>query len=131
MCSRRTFIVSNWGNDWSSALDSTFLVFGEKLDSCGSPGSLLSWYQEISPKKKVWINYAALVVPSFSLQWKSDEITKDYLTQMLLAINWRYWQAGKKFTHAYESQGRLMQVHFIKIHQVFAKKKKSDTFLTE
>ena len=32
---------------------------------------------------------------SFSLQWKSDESSKHYLTQMLLAINWRYWWAGK------------------------------------
>ena len=30
--------------------------------------------------------------PSFSLQWKSDESTKNYLTQML---HWRYWQMGK------------------------------------
>ena len=36
------------------------------------------------------------IVPSFSLQWKSDESTKHYLTQMLLTINWHYWQAGKK-----------------------------------
>ena len=40
-------------------------------------------------------------IASFSLQWKSDEFTKHYLTQKLLAINWWYWQAGK-FTHAYE-----------------------------
>ena len=33
--------------------------------------------------------------PSFSLQRKSDESTKHYLTQMLLAINWCYWQVGK------------------------------------
>ena len=39
--------------------------------------------------------------PSFSLQWKSDYSTKHYFTQMLLTINWDYWQAGKKFTHAY------------------------------
>ena len=27
------------------------------------------------------------IVPSFSLQWKSDESIKHYLTQMVLAIN--------------------------------------------
>ena len=32
---------------------------------------------------------------SFSLQWKSDESTKHYITQRLLAINWRSWQAEK------------------------------------
>ena len=44
------------------------------------------------------------------MTWKSncfiifspDESTKHYLTQMLLVINWRYWQAGKKFMHVYE-----------------------------
>ena len=67
------------------------LFFGEKPDSCGSPGSLASGYQEISPKKKVWIKCAAPVVPSFSLQLKFDENTKHYLTHMLLFINGRYW----------------------------------------
>ena len=52
--------------------------------------------------EKVWIKCAAPVVPSFSLQWKSDESTEHYLTQMLLAINWRNWQAGKKFMYAYD-----------------------------
>ena len=33
----------------SSTLDLDFC--GKKPDSCGSPGSLLSWYQEILPKK--------------------------------------------------------------------------------
>ena len=28
----------------------TQTLFGEKPDSCGSPGPLFSWYQEISPK---------------------------------------------------------------------------------
>ena len=36
------------------------------------------------------------------LQWKSDKNIKHYLIQILLAINWRYWQVGKKFKHAYE-----------------------------
>ena len=57
---------------------------------------------------------------SFSLQWKSNESTKHYLIQMLLVINWPYWQAV---------QAHLMEAHFIEIHQVY--KKKSDTFLTE
>ena len=41
------------------------------------------------------------IVPSFSLQWKSDKSTKHYRNQMLcnqLAL----WRAGKKFMHAYE-----------------------------
>ena len=58
-----------------------------------------------------------------SLQWKSDESTKHYLAQMLLAVNWRYWQAGKSSRMRMKVQGRLMQAHFIEIHQVFAKKK--------
>ena len=40
--------------------------------------------------------------PSFSLQWKSEESTKHYLIQLLLAINWQLLGGGKKFTHAYE-----------------------------
>ena len=43
----------------------------------------------------------------FFKQWKSDEWTKHYLTQMLIAINWRYRQAGKKITHAYEGSRSL------------------------
>ena len=42
----------------------------------------------------IWWISAAPVVPSFSLQWRSDESTK-HLSQILLVINWRYWQAEK------------------------------------
>ena len=100
-----------------------------------------SWYQEskepgepqesgLSPKKKkkeVCIMFAAPVIPSFSLQWKSDESTKHYLTQMLLAIKWRYWQAVKNSRRRMKVQGRL-----IAIHQVFAteKKKKKVEYLS-
>ena len=67
-------------------------------------------------------------VPSFSLRWKSDETIKHYPTQMLLAINWRYWQA-EKYSHMHmKVQGRLMQVHFIDIHQVFGKENKIGYF---
>ena len=54
-------------------------------------------------QKKVWTKCTAPVVPSFSLQWKFDESTKHYLSKMLLAINWVYWQAREKFLYAYES----------------------------
>ena len=61
--------------------------------------------------------------PSFSLQWKSNESTKHYLSQVLLVINWRYWQEGKISRMQIRVQGVLMQARFIEIHQVFAKKK--------
>ena len=68
--------------------------------------------------------------PSISLQWKPDESTKHYLTQMLPAINWLYWQAGK-FTLAYEGSKWL---HVNTLHWIppgFRKNKRFDTFLTE
>ena len=69
---------------------------------------------------------------SFSLQWKSDESTKHYLIQMLFAINWCYWQAGKNSHIHMKGQGHLKQACFIEIHQVFREKKiGSDIFLTE
>ena len=66
----------------------------------------------------------------FSLQLKSGESTKHYLTQVLLVINGCYLQEGKNSRMLIEVQCRLMQTRFIEIHQVFAKKR-SDTFLTE
>jgi len=61
--------------------------------------------------------------PPFSLQWKSDKSTKHYLTQILLGINWRYWQVGKFLHHTHvKFQGHLMQVCFIEIHQILEKK---------
>ena len=42
-------LEGKWRNDWNSALDSD--SFDEKPDSCGSSGSLLSWYQEVLPKQ--------------------------------------------------------------------------------
>ena len=66
------------------------------------------------------------------VKWKSDESTKHYLTQMLLAINWRYWQTLKNSRMQMKVKGRLMQARFIEIHQVFVKKKKKvGTFLTD
>ena len=73
--------------------------------------------------QKVWTKCAASVVLSFSLQWKSDKSTKHYLTQMLLAINWCYWQMGKNSQMRMKVQGHLMQAFFIEIHQVFEKDK--------
>ena len=66
----------------------------------------------------------------FSLQWKSGKSTKHNLIQMLLAINWCYWQMGKNSSMHMEVKGRFMQVSLIEIHQVFIKKNSgTDTFL--
>ena len=57
-----------------------------------------------------------------------NESTKYYLIQMLLAVNWRYWQAGKNSRVCMKVQGRLMQARFIEICQVFAQKKEGEYF---
>ena len=71
-----------------------------------------------------------LIVPSFSFQWKSDESTKHYLTQILLAINWRYWQAGKKFTHAYQGS-KVASCKRASLKSTRFSQKKMYTFLTD
>ena len=62
-----------------------------------SPGS--PYTQDSSPVIMVFMNSGSLCgvqhVLGVQVQWKSDKSTKHYLTQMLLVINWRYWQAGK------------------------------------
>ena len=63
------------------------------------------------------------VVRTRAVQWKSDESTKHYLTPMLLAINWRCWQAGKIHACVWRFKIALVQARFIEIHQVFAKQK--------
>ena len=73
---------------------------------------------------KSWVNEYDPETKCFSLQWKSDENTKHYLTQMLVAINWRYWQAEKNPGIRMMVQGRLMQARFIEVHQVYAKKRR-------
>ena len=72
-------------------------------------------------QKKVWIKCVAPVVPWFPLQYKSDESNKHYLTKILIAINWRYWHAGKNSRMHMKIQGRLVQARFIKIHQFYTK----------
>ena len=119
-CSRRISIVRKM-TELQEQRTWFRLCFGEKPDSCGSPGSLLSWYQEIS-QKKILIKCSTPVIVSFSLQCKFDDSTKHYNTQMLLAMNWRYWQAEKNLRMHIDVQGRLMQARFIEIHQVFAKR---------
>ena len=49
--------------------------------------------------------------PSFSLQWKSDESSKHYLAQILIAINWSYWQAEK--IHAFVWSSRSLRATMI------------------
>ena len=90
--------------------------------------SLVFHQKSLNEVQRMWWS---IVVPS--LRWKYDERTKHYLTQMLLAINWRYWQEGKHSRKHMKVQGGFMQVHFIEIHQVFVKKKGGgqDTFLKE
>ena len=63
------------------------------------------------------------MVHTSDVQWKSNENIKHYLTQMLLAINWRYWRTWKNSSMRMEVQGCLMQACLIEIHQVFAKRK--------
>ena len=62
------------------------------LDSTNSDPQLHKhhnhWWQVLG--LRVW--HGNQILPSFSIQWKSDESTKQYLTQILLVINWRYWQ---------------------------------------
>ena len=57
----------------------------------------------------------------YNLQWKSDKNTKHSFTQMVLAINWRYWQAGENSCICMKVYDHLMQVCFIEFHQSFAK----------
>ena len=73
----------------------------------------------------VWIRPGNEIVASFSLQWKSDESTKHYITQMLLAINWRYRTGEKKFTHAYEGSCKHASLKYTRFSQ-----KKVGYFLT-
>ena len=65
------------------------------------------------------------------LQWKSDESTKHYLTQMLIAINWRYWQARKIHTCIWRFKVPLCRHASLKSIRFLQKKKRSGTFLTE
>ena len=65
------------------------------------------------------------IVPSSTLLWKSDKTTKHYLTQMLLAINWRYWEACKNARIHLKVQDHFLLARSIKIHPIFGKKKKN------
>jgi hypothetical protein len=55
-------------------------------------------------------------------QWKSNESTKRYLTQMLLSINWHYWQMGKNSRICMKVQGCLMQRASLKSTRFLQKK---------
>ena len=96
-----------------------------------APGLPGSWFARLLTllisgdiAKKVCIKCAAPVVPSFSLQFSALS-SKHYLTQMLVAINWRYWQAGKISRMNMKIQGRLMQALFIDITRFLQKNKVS------
>ena len=69
----------------------------------------------------VWKNLYILLRNIFQVDifYIRNRAVKRYLTQMLLAINWRYWQAGKNSLMHMNVQGRLMQSYFIEMHKVF------------
>ena len=66
----------------------------------------------------VWVRPGNQIVLSFSLQWKPDDSSKHYLTQLMLLTG------GKNSRMRMKVKRRLKQVRFIEIHQVFGKKKK-------
>ena len=85
----------------------------EKPDSCGSPGSLFSWYQEISPKSLNQVLCCSRSV--ICLQLKSDGALNTTSLKCCLALSDAI-DRREKCTHAYMVQGRLMQALFIEIH---------------
>ena len=56
--------------------------------------------------------------------------TKHYFTQMLLAINWCYWQVEKIHACIWRFKVASCKLTSFEIHQIFAKKIRSETFLT-
>ena len=91
---------------------------------------LLKWWSWLHEHHNHWWRVLGLQVwPAnqialpLSLKWKSNKSTKHYLTEILVAINWCYWQAGKNSHMHMKIQDRLIQARFIEIHQVFGKKK--------
>ena len=52
------------------------------------------------------------IVPSFSLQWKSDKSTKTLPHSNAACAQLTLLTGGKEFTHGYEVEGRLIQARF-------------------
>ena len=92
-CSRRIFIERKMTERMEQR--TWFRIFFTIYADVRRVRSLANHWNLVFRQKKVWIKCAAPVIPSFSLQWKSDEGTKHYFTQILLVVNWRYWQKGK------------------------------------
>ena len=82
-----------------------------------------SLFVESSMSCESWV-YGYDPEPVIFLTMKTRREPKHYLTQMLLAINRRYWQEGNNSRMRMKIQGRLMQALFIKIHQDFVAKNK-------
>jgi len=89
----------------------------------------ISWYQDskeldepqesgFSPKNLNQVRCSSNFVIFLTMEIRREH----YLTQMLLAINWLYWQAGRNSRMRMKVEGRLIQVRFLEIHQVFAEK---------
>jgi len=106
-----------------------FLPLSIRPSSVWSAFSLPSSYRilyhsTINPVVGVWFfakkkfessarNLLEIVVPSFSLEWKSDESTNTTSLKMLLAINWHCWQARGNSRMHMKVQGHLMKTRFI------------------
>ena len=79
----------------------------------------------------IWMKCPASVVPSLYLQWKSDESTKQYLTQILPVINWRYWKGEKIHLCILRSKVASSNFASLKSTRFCETKIRPDTSLTE
>ena len=89
----------------------------------GHAGLHKQWHRLHEHHNHWWWVLSVRVQPGIHPFPYNENLTwaQHYLTQMVLAINWCYWQLGKNLCMRMKVQGRLMQVCFIEIHQVFAK----------
>ena len=124
-CSRRIFIVREM-MEWLEQRKSNFVL---KSHRTSRTPQTVTWLHEYH--NHWWRVLGVRVRPGFQIPILNENPTRRYLTKILLDINWRYWQAGKNSHMRMKVQDRLMKARFIEIHQVFSKKKSSNTFLTK
>ena len=97
-------------------LRSWFRHFWQKTSLLWFASCLISWY-----------GFLRLLIVSQTqeaIKRKSDESTKHYHTQILLAINRRYWLAGKNHTYVWRFEVALCKRASLKSIRFSQKKKK-------
>ena len=127
----------SWEQECHLGLQTFFWIMRDTLHSGNAAALYTGWFSRSVPNSTKHGNIGS----RYPNVWRTRGLTnralskmyfdsnKHYLTQMLLAINWRYWQAKKIHAGVWRLKVASCKSASLKSAK-FSQEKRSDTFIT-